>query len=933
MNRIPALLLSIASLLILPANSAEDFYELALKSYQQKDISTAEIHLKNTLKDNPKNLPAKLLLAEIYIEKKSPHLAEQELNDALLKGADFNLVVELLAKSLLFQGKYEEVILLDETNNLNQRSKINFELVKAKAYLAKGENDNAKVIYQSIIKSMPRSLKANIGLANMYLDLNSLVLAKDIIDKVEGFTKINTEFWLVKGRWLLLSGNLTQAFILFEKANIADPDNIKILKYLANTHIGLKEYTQAETLLKQILAISPNDPHAQFLQSSVLLDLDKAALSEQVLMQLSTQLAAIDTKFMDNQPQLQLIDAMTSYAQKNWEQARNKLSKYLDSEPDDINAAVLLADVYLKQDHGLDALKLLSDYEEQLTPNKDYATILAGLYIQHNKSYKAQPYLENLNNLYPNDSGILILSANILSEQDRDLDALNLLKEGKVLKNEVYLQTLAAIALRLGRLDESQNYLSSIIKLNPENIEYQLLHAQLLLQQKKLNQASDLLTKLYSENPDNVEVQFNYAILQDLLGKKDIARKALRQLVTDNEEHSEAWLKLAKLEYQLNDIESAISIYTQQRKNSTVRRRATYQLAKLYFNEKNYAQSLSVINNYIKSNRLDDYAREIRAKNLIALNRIEEAKLQLSQLFGFWLDNSHKLLRLSRLQISIEDYVGAKKSLAVALESSPNSLPIFIETIKLQVKQEEFNEADIMIKSAEKSGFKDNKYLLILKGDVARGRGKLGSAYSLYAKALQKDENNIIALIKLAQISHSDGLSKYFTEFLTTLVNRHPNDSLKRKILAEHLLVEKNWDAAQFQYQLLLTKALPIDQRAIALNNLAIIHIQKKDYKLAVPKAKQAIEITNTIPAFFDTTGWALTLLGDVREGLSYLRQAYSMSSSNIEVQYHLAFALAQLGRNEEAIEYLEFIVMAPDDIAEVKLAKQLLNKLTKKVN
>ena len=234
MNRIPALLLSIASLFILPANSAEDFYELALKSYQQKDISTAEIHLKNTLKDNPKNLPAKLLLAEIYIEKKAPHLAEQELNDALLKGADFNLVVELLAKSLLFQGKYEEVILLDESNNLSQRSKVNFELVKAKAYLANDESDEAKAIYQSIIKSMPRSLKANLGLANMYLDLNALTLAESIINKVAHFNDKNTEFWLVKGRWLLLSGNFTQAHIFFEKANVADPDNIKILKYLVS---------------------------------------------------------------------------------------------------------------------------------------------------------------------------------------------------------------------------------------------------------------------------------------------------------------------------------------------------------------------------------------------------------------------------------------------------------------------------------------------------------------------------------------------------------------------------------------------------------------------------------------------------------------------------------------------------------------------------
>jgi putative PEP-CTERM system TPR-repeat lipoprotein len=927
MNRFLTFFFIIASLIILPANSAEDFYELALKSYQEKDNSTAEIHLKNALKDNPKNLPAKLLLAEVYIAQKLPHLAEIELNNALLEGADFNLVVELMAKSLLFQGKYEEVITLDAAN-LNQRSKVSFELIKAKALLANNENDKAEAIYQSIIKLIPKNISANIGLANMYLDLNSLSKAQEIIENIEGYTKIGNEYWLVKGRWLLMSNNFIQALVFFEKANTADPDNVITLKYLVNTYMGLKEYSKAEKLIEKILVLSPDDPHAQFLKSSILQSLDKTVLSEQVLIQLGTQLASFDSEFIDSQPQLQLIDAMTSYAQKNWEQARGKLNSYLDNKPDDISATVLLADVYLKQNQGQKALELLSDYEEQLIFTKDYATILVGLYIKFNKNFKAQPYLEKLNQQYPNDRSLLILTAKVLSEQGKALEALTLLKEANVSNDALYLQTLAAISLRLGKLDESQTYVTSLISLAPENIEYQLLHAQLLLQQGNITQATDILTPLYSKNADNADVRFNYAILQSLLKEKDVARKILRQLVIDSKEHTQAWLKLAELEYELGEVNSAINIYQQQKKIDKVNKIATYQLAELYFSENDFEKSLSLINDYMQRNRLDNYAREIKAKNLIALNRTTDAKLQLSQLFGFWLNDAKKLVRLSRLQLRIKDYEGAEKSLAAAHKLIPNNLPIFIETIKLQVKQGKLEEAGITIKSAEKVGFKGNKYLLILKGDVARGRGNLGAAYSLYAKVLEKDEHNVIALIKLTQISHNNKFSKPFIDFLTTLVNRYPNDALKRKILAEHLLTHEHWDASQFQYQLLLTQPLPADQRAIALNNLAIIHIKKKDYKLAATQAKQAIETINTIPAFFDTAGWALTLSGEVNEGLSYLRQAYSMSSSDIELQYHLAYALAKLGRKKEAIKYLGFIVTAPDEITEVKLAKQLLLEL-----
>jgi putative PEP-CTERM system TPR-repeat lipoprotein len=764
----------------------------------------------------------------------------------------------------------------------------------------------------------------------MYLDLNFLNKAQDIINNIDVFAKTENEFLLVKGRWLLMSGNYTQALDLFGKANVAVPDNVRTLKYIVNVHIGLEEYLKAETLIEEILVLVPNDPHAQFLKSSILKDLNEIALSQQVLMQLSTQLASIDSNFMDNQPQLQLIDAMTSYGQRNWEQARTKLNRYLDNEPDDINSVMLLADVYIKQDQEQSALKLLSDYEEKLVVNKDYATILAGLYIQFNQSFKAQPYLARLNLLYPNDTGILILTAKVLSERDKNIEALNLLKEAKVSKDALYLQTLAALSLKLGKLDESQRYITMVIELEPENIKYQLLHAQLLLQQNEIDQATNIITGLYSLHADNVEVQFNYAILKNFLNEKEVARKVLRQLVTDNKEHTKAWLKLAELEYEIGDVKSAISILEQQKKKSEVNTRATYQLTELYFNERDYENSLSLISNYLQSNRLDTYASELKAKNLIALNQTDKAKNQLSQLFGFWLDDANKLLRLSRLQRRIKDYDGAEKSLAVALELSPKSLAVFIETIKLHVKQNKLREAESTIKSAEIAGFKNNTYLYILKGDVARGRNNLGAAYSLYAMALKQGEDNVVALMKLAQISHSDKLSKQFIPYLTSLVNKKPDAVLKRKILAEHLLTHEHWDAAQFQYQLLLTKPLPTDQRAIALNNLATIHIVNKNYELAFTQAKQAIEITNTISGFFDTVGWALTLSGEVEEGLSYLRQAYSMSSSDTEINYHLAYTLAKLERKAEAIEYLEFIANAPEKFKGVTLGKKLLLELRK---
>jgi len=58
-------------------------YEEALQAYNQQKVDAAFIHIKNALRENNNNLPAKLLLAEILIDKKLYSSAEQSLNDAI----------------------------------------------------------------------------------------------------------------------------------------------------------------------------------------------------------------------------------------------------------------------------------------------------------------------------------------------------------------------------------------------------------------------------------------------------------------------------------------------------------------------------------------------------------------------------------------------------------------------------------------------------------------------------------------------------------------------------------------------------------------------------------------------------------------------------------------------------------------------------------
>jgi tetratricopeptide (TPR) repeat protein len=109
---------------------------------------------------------------------------------------------------------------------------------------------------------------------------------------------------------------------------------------------------------------------------------------------------------------------------------------------------------------------------------------------------------------------------------------------------------------------------------------------------------------------------------------------------------------------------------------------------------------------------------------------------------------------------------------------------------------------------------------------------------------------------------------------------------------------------------------------------LANIYLHEHDYKTAVNYSQQAVKLIKGVPAFLDTAGWALTLSGEPSDGLSYLRHAFTISSSNTEIQYHIAYSLVQLNRHQEAKDILEKQLSLSNDLAEIELAKNLLNSI-----
>lgn len=904
-------------------------YEAAVQAYYADNIDAAFIHLKNVLQEDKNNLPAKLLLAEVFIKKQLFSSAEQELNDAILQGADINLIIGPLGRALLLQGKFKLVLQLSEDRQLHKQGELAFNLIKAKAYLGLSDVNSAEDLYLAILLTYPNNVEATLELASIYNVKNQVEKAQKLLDKATLLAPENSRLWQIKGQLARNQGQLEDSINYLSKADGLEPNNITTLKSLATSYIELQEPEKAQSLIEQVLLSSPKDMQAQLTYSNILSSLNKKKLSAEVLVKLTNQLSSIDESYMLSQPQLLLIDAMSSYGQEQWLQAQKKLKLYINQglDTNDMSAVVLLADVYVKLSQPELALKLLASYESHLLKNKDHALILAGLYLQFNQNFKADYVLKKLQNLYSQDEDVIILSAKVLSNTDQDKEALVLLESAKIAGGDRYKQALTVTALRLGDLEKSFTYAKSLISSAPDVPEYQLLYVQVLLQLKQFNEVEKVVVDLHKKHPENKNVQFSYAMLQFSLGNASTAKALFTELVTKNPDDSESWFALAQIAYDSGEIDESIAILERQSKNSVFRNKALHKLANIYYSQQQFDKSLLVINMLLQTSRLDTKAIQLKAKNLIALNQTKEAKHQLDILLGMWGDDARKLFELSQLQLRVNDAIGAEKSLDMAYSIEPRALPIIIDIIKVKIRLNKLTQASALLVKGEKAGYKDNIYFTILKGDVEVAKNNASTAFNHYLAALNKDDTNIIALVKLSQVSHLKNLSNKFIVKLTSLVEKYPERAIQRHTFADHLFEQNKLEQARFQYQRLIMQDIPSEKRAWALNNLAIIYQRENSYQAAADVSQQAFAMLPN-PIIIDTLGWSLTLLGDVEKGLAYLRQAFSMLSTDPRIQYHIAYALVKLNRQEEAKILLLSITKLPNNFEEHKLAEQLLNSL-----
>jgi putative PEP-CTERM system TPR-repeat lipoprotein len=903
--------LAFAPLLAVGTEVANEAYEKAVQAYEEGDHQTSYLHLKNALQQDPNLLSARLLLAQLYFNEGDIYSAEKESAEALLLGADINLVLPIYGQSLLLQEKVDELLEIEKvSSSFTVNSQFEWALLKGQAYLLRQEPALARDEFDRAAQIMPNNVRANNAIAAIYMNSGQLDEAIAVVEKSLALDADNAKTWQLRGELAMKQKSYDSALAYFHKGFALEPDDIRIQRSLAQAYMEMGDREETRRYLDMILEQSPEDPAATLITAILLIGDGDSELGDSMLANLSSKLSQFDEGQRQSDSILMFIRASAEYIQGNDPSAIALLNAYLLKNKSDLAAIRLLADLYLRNDDMQRAAELLSSRESDLADDPGLSIQLMSLYVHTGNIYRAKILLDTLreNGLGENPY-VVMLEAELLRMKEDPGSALVLLDGQEFETDEPlgYQLLRGVLQLELSKFDDAQLTVKRLQKDFPNNIRVYNFSAVAYLTLGSLSEAQASIEKALAVAPDNIEARFNQAMLHKKRGEFEASRNILKDIAEELPSHTRALMLMARIAFLQGRYDEAIAWSDRVFAYDTASVAANELQLEIYSTTENWESAKLIAQRLVNEHPRDSkYLLEL-ATIAMRLEDRELAENTVSRLYPMWKEDPEKLIELAELQTRFNIPAGARKSIEQALTLDAEAYPIRIALARLDYNEGEYDKALVMAEALQEQwGVQADTSLLL--GDIALARGELDKASEYFLTAFQLDASSGEAIARIYSLSMQRSQPQAFTDLMEETLKESSLPVLAVRLMADSYLVQdKNEQAALYYEKLLDLESFAADP--IILNNLANIYA-KTDLDKALATALKGLETAGENNAALpDTVGWILAQQGENEKALSYLRKAFARNSTDPEIRYHLGVVLIALGRGPEGAKELRAAV------------------------
>jgi tetratricopeptide (TPR) repeat protein len=567
-----------------PQATAREHFERGEQQQAQNKINEAIIEYRRAIQSDPRLGPARLRLADAYVQNGDRGNALREYVRAAELLPDDEDVQLKAGKMMLMAGQFADARGLGE--RLLARSPKSVEAQILIANSLAGLQD-----LESAIDAFEKAVQIDPNRAATYAELGAVQVAKGDLAAAEAAFRKAVEIdpqsqaaVISLANFVWSRGDADQGEQLMKRALELDPKNLVVNRSLAMFYLVRRRPEAAEPYLKTVAEAS-TDPRAKYALADYYLRLrrfddardlvtpfvkdDKTFVDSSIML---ARIEATDGKMAEAHRILDgvlarepkhvealLVRGQLFLAENNSVNALTALQTATAGNPNSVAAHVALAQTHQLRGSVKEAMKSFND-ALRIEPNNNYARLaLANLQVNTGAAADAVPLLmkvvgENPRNL---EAKLLLLRGFIAVDDMPQADALAADLQ-KTNGDSASVQTaLGMLATHKKDAAAARQAYGRALSANPRS--YQALAGLLTaeLQGKNFGAVRALIDKQLAQNPNDPHLNLMAAQAYDVLGDAFEMEKALKKTVEADPHSLDAYAMLGKMYYQQGRLDLA----------------------------------------------------------------------------------------------------------------------------------------------------------------------------------------------------------------------------------------------------------------------------------------------------------------------------------------------------------------------------------------
>jgi len=903
------------------AEASRSFYRDAVAYIEKGRLKEAVIQLKNALQRNPGLAEARLLLGRTYVRLGDGASAEKELRAALGEGLAEDALIADLGRALLLQGRFADVLDQLDATGRPPETAYDLLLVRADAEAALQRPDAARAALEQAAAIELGDGRAHLGLARLDLAERRLEQAEaGILAALERTPGLSSAI-ILRAELQQLRGDATGALALFQEAlageGLALGEEVRARTGRAAVLVTRGRDAEAVPDIERALLLAPGYPRAAYVDALV-----KARRHD-----LEAARAALEkaNPAIEQFAPAQFLRGILHYEAQELELARVWLRRYVNGNPEHLDARKLLAAVNLKLGAPGDAVETLKPGLEQAPADPQLLMLLGGAMIRDKRFEEGAGLLERAVELAPDDPRALEqLAIGQLARGDAAGAIASLDQSVDLGADTDQVRYLVAYALlRKGDFAKALEVATELRRSAQDSPLAANLQGAALIGLGKWTEAREALSQAQHLDPAFLPARLNLAALELQAGDLVAAEASYRAVLDAESDNAKALVGLLTIaQHRGDDIAAAWSRLARAVRDDADLRRLGLALARDFVSRGAHESALTIVAELERTHRDDAQLLDALGKLQSAAGKHDDAVATFSRLSAVTGGEPAAAMRLAGALFAAGDEPRARAALEQALEQNPDSGELTVALIRL-IAQTDGPEAALaradLLGRLENPAWGDQ-----LAGDLLLQAGRVEDAVARYRAAWDKSPTSGLAVARyragLRQTEAGDP-----TAPLRDWLEREPEDDTVRLVLAEGLLGLKRNDEALREYEALKARR---PENPTVWNNLAWLYHELGDDR-ALSHAERAHEIAPGAPAIMDTLAWILLDSGDTGRALPLLEHANAELPENPEVTYHYAVALSQSGEAGRAREVVADLLSQQASFPSLDAAKALLDALS----